>query len=228
MCLRNITDASGNLLIANGTCGIVLGFVEFPYNHKQSAVSNTWSVQVGGRGSAGVFLSPLVFALTEPARSFSVDFFFKMQIDKLVQDWRDNNKVVPLVQFENGIQRAMHPEVWSYDVAGVTRGVRIQTPLKVSYAVTIHKSQGMTLSKVRRLFPCSPVCVVGCSSGVRPSFTLFSRVRSDAGRVQSQVEIHLGNVFAAGQMYVALSRVRSLDGLIISGYAKHKVGWLGV
>ena len=61
---------------------------------------------------------------------------------------------------------------------------RQQIPLKLSWAVTIHKSQGMTLDSAI---------------------------------------VYADDIFAAGQMYVALSRVRSLNGLFIKSFDSSKV-----
>jgi len=66
------------------------------------------------------------------------------------------------------------PEEWRYEDNGIVRATITQVPLKLAWAITIHKSQGMTL---------------------------------DAA------EIDLGDAFEPGMGYVALSRVRCLNGL---------------
>ena len=80
----------------------------------------------------------------------------------------------PIVKtYDNKIIIA-YPEEWKYEDNGVVRATISQVPLRLAWAITIHKSQGMTL---------------------------------DAA------EIDLGDAFEPGMGYVALSRVRSLNGL---------------
>lgn len=80
----------------------------------------------------------------------------------------------PLVKtFANTTLMAM-PEEWNFEDHGIIQATIKQVPLSLAWAITIHKSQGMTL---------------------------------DAA------EIDLGDAFEPGMGYVALSRVRSLQGL---------------
>ena len=96
-----------------------------------------------------------------------------------------NKDKYPIVYFNNGEKCIIAPEEWSTEVFNEdkqvkeTTGTIKQIPLALAWAITIHKSQGMTLD---------------------------------------QVLCDLSNVFAEGQAYVALSRVKSLDGLYLKGF----------
>ena len=85
---------------------------------------------------------------------------------------------LPVVRFNNGLEMTVNYHTWmSENIPGI--GVS-QIPLILSWAITIHKSQGATLER----------CII------------------DIG----------GGVFEAGQSYVALSRIKSLEGVSIMSY----------
>ena len=90
---------------------------------------------------------------------------------------------LPVVRFNNGLEMVINYHTWVSDnIPGI--GVS-QIPLILSWAITIHKSQGATLDR----------CIIDIGDGV----------------------------FEAGQSYVALSRVKSLEGLSISSYDVSKI-----
>lgn len=90
---------------------------------------------------------------------------------------------LPLVQFNDGQKRIIGEHTWpSENIPGM--GVK-QIPLIYAWAITIHKSQGVTLD---------------CA------------------------EIDVGSqIFECGQTYVALSRVKDLNGLYLTGFNPDKI-----
>jgi hypothetical protein len=83
---------------------------------------------------------------------------------------------IPMVKFINGRELLIDYNIWETEEQDKKILRVVQIPLKVAYALTIHKSQGCSLD---------------------------------------YAEIDLSNTFAKGQAYVALSRVKKLDGLSI-------------
>jgi ATP-dependent DNA helicase PIF1 len=83
----------------------------------------------------------------------------------------------PIVKFVNDIQMPIQSDNWYMWVNDTCKIVRTQFPLKLAWAMSIHKSQGATLDMAK---------------------------------------IDLGDrVFGEGMIYVALSRVRSIEGLCL-------------
>ncbi len=85
----------------------------------------------------------------------------------------------PLVRTREGALIEAPPEEWRIDDRARTLAKIMQVPLRLAWAITVHKSQGMSLDSA---------------------------------------VMDLSAAFEYGQGYVALSRVRSLKGLYLSGF----------
>ncbi len=85
----------------------------------------------------------------------------------------------PIVELYNGRKISLKTELWAIEEDGKIKASVSQIPLRLAWAITIHKSQGMSLDNAL---------------------------------------IDLSRTFSYGMGYVALSRVRTLDGISLVGF----------
>lgn len=85
----------------------------------------------------------------------------------------------PIIELYNGKKITLKPEVWAIEEDGKIKASVSQIPLRLAWAITIHKSQGMSLDNA---------------------------------------QIDLTRSFSYGMGYVALSRVRTLQGISLVGF----------
>ncbi|KND48213.1 MAG: ATP-dependent DNA helicase PIF1 [Parcubacteria bacterium C7867-006] len=85
----------------------------------------------------------------------------------------------PIVETNSGMTFHVSPQAWKIEEEGKVKAEINQLPLRLAWAITVHKSQGMSLDAM---------------------------------------EVDLSKSFVKGMGYVALSRVRSLNGMKLLGF----------
>ncbi|KAH3982695.1 hypothetical protein HBH70_003200 [Parastagonospora nodorum] len=161
-------DASAGLV--NGSQGTIIGFEPFDEKRLPRKPEN--------RNEAGA--SDANFTRGTYARYFEEQIKFFAKQNKS-QPW-------PIVKFDNGLERTIFADATASELGNeepYSLLSRTQIPLMAGYAITVHKSQGMTLERV----------IVDLSRAFEPS-----------------------------QIYVALSRARSLKGLKVIGLPRTNLG----
>lgn len=101
---------------------------------------------------------------------------------KIIGFQNDSNN--PIVKLYNNKIINTKEELWVIEEDGKIKASISQIPLRLAWAITIHKSQGMSLDNA---------------------------------------EIDLSNTFGYGMGYVALSRVRTLEGISLVGFDKKSI-----
>lgn len=125
-------------------------------------------------GAQVVLLKNLDFArkLVNGSRGVVVDFVWNTSCS--ANDERiPTTAFAPVVEFTNGIRRTLSKEVWTVKMDSKRSATRVQYPLALAWALTIHKAQGMTLSKVQ--MKLSQVWETG------QAYVALSRATSESG-----------------------------------------------
>jgi len=131
--------------------------------------------------------------LANGSQGIIVDFQEQKECKVNYYDWESKKRktaaqtlILPVVKFTNGIKKVIELAEWKSEIpyTHIVQASRQQIPLVLSWAITIHKSQGQSIERLK----------IDCQ-----------------------------NIFAKGQLYVALSRATSVKYLQVIGFKKNHI-----
>lgn len=106
--------------------------------------------------------------LVNGSRGVVVGFQRPLNPDETIPLTQTKDTTFPLVQFKSGDRRVIEYHTW--EIADLPGVIRKQIPLRLAYAITIHKAQGATLD-------CALIDVGGRTFEYGQAYVALSRVR---------------------------------------------------
>eukprot|EP00571_Detonula_confervacea_P016008 CAMPEP_0172307818 /NCGR_PEP_ID=MMETSP1058-20130122/8592_1 /TAXON_ID=83371 /ORGANISM="Detonula confervacea, Strain CCMP 353" /LENGTH=915 /DNA_ID=CAMNT_0013020093 /DNA_START=200 /DNA_END=2948 /DNA_ORIENTATION=+ len=110
--------------------------------------------------------------------------FINDELTKVDRALAANMEKLPVVKFLEGQLRVIDPQAFKKEFKGCGEAQRLQIPLTLAWAISIHKSQGMTIDLLH---------------------------------------VNLDGCFAPGQAYVACSRGRSAEAMVVEKFSKERI-----